>query len=146
MSITATITALIQQYFDPKDLLAYLLLLQGIDILTGLIVSARYRRISSSVAWNGIARKAATVVAVFFLMVIERFIKVQFGETGDIVRWVVLGFNCVEALSIIENLARMGVIVPNGIRDTLAKAAPVGGIQEPRAKRKPRKKAVTISE
>lgn len=137
MFVTDSITLFIQNYFDPRDLIAYLLLLQGIDTLTGLIVSARYRRVSSSVAWRGITRKAGTVVGVFFLMVIEKFIQVQLGQTGDFVRWIVLGFVGVEALSIIENLARLGVIVPSGIKDTLAKVAPVA---QPKLASTPRKR------
>lgn len=138
MHITDTLISLINYYFDPRDLLAYLMLLQAIDIVTGVIVSARFRRISSSVAWKGITRKAATLVAVFFLLVIEHFVSSQFGSAGEVVRWVMLGFTCVEGLSIIENLGRLGIALPSSIGNLFSNASPARMAESAAAKVRPK--------
>lgn len=121
--MTEALASLINQYFDPRDLLAYLLLFMGFDILTGLFASARERRIASSVAWKGIARKAGTVSAVFFLMALEPLVKEQLNRDLGIAWLVTMGFVGVEVLSVIENLSRSGVTLPNVVRDTFAQIA-----------------------
>lgn len=134
--MTAALETLINNYFDPRDLLSYLLLFMGFDILTGLIASARERRIASSVAWKGIARKAGTLSAIFFLTALEPFVKAQMGRDIGI-SWVVsLGFVGVEALSVIENLSRAGVTLPDVVRETFENVAP-----RPAAPPKPKRRA-----
>lgn len=122
--MTDIITSLIHTWLDPRDLLSYLLFLMGVDIVTGVIASARLRRIASSVAWAGITRKAATATAVLFVMAIEPFIKAQLGKDLGVSWLIVMGFVGVEALSIIENLSRAGVALPSSLKEAFEKLRP----------------------
>lgn len=133
--MTDALTHLIHTYLDPKDLLAYLLFLMFVDIVTGIIASAKHGKIASSVAWSGITRKAATAVAVLFVLAIEPLLSVQMGRELGVSWLITMGFVGVEALSIIENLSRSGVKLPTSLTDAFAKLVPQTE-KKPRARKR----------
>jgi toxin secretion/phage lysis holin len=139
--LTDTLAQFLSTYFDPKDLLAYLLLMMGIDIITGIVASARHRRINSNIAWAGVARKAGTVVAVFFVMAVEPLVKQMSGTDVGVSWMVTLGFVGAEVMSIIENLGRAGVPLPSGLTDAFSRIAPPRPSAPPAPKRPSRKRA-----
>ncbi len=94
------------------DLLAVLMVL---DILTGVIKAIKDKRLRSRNALYGYARK----VGVFFIIILANIIDVILALNGAVAFVTVLFYIANEGLSIIENLAQIGVKVPSVIADKL---------------------------
>lgn len=108
--LTDAITQFVTHYLDPRDLLAWLLVFMGFDIATGVIASLKEGRINSSIAWKGVWKKAATVMALLFVIVAMPFVSAYGGGFDPHIDVAVtIGFVLVEFASIVENLARCGV-------------------------------------
>jgi toxin secretion/phage lysis holin len=93
-----------------------LLGLMALDVATGLVAGWAAGALDSAVGWRGLARKLATVLAILAVGIMQR----AFGDAIPAAE-AVAGFYCaIEALSIVENLARAGVPVPAPLRAALA--------------------------
>ncbi len=94
------------------DLLAILMV---VDIITGVFKAIKEKRLRSRSALYGYARK----VGVFMIIILANIIDVILGLNGAVAFITVLFYIANEGLSIIENLAQIGVKVPSVIADKL---------------------------
>ncbi|MEH7475340.1 phage holin family protein [Priestia megaterium] len=94
------------------DFLAVLMLL---DIITGVMKAIKNKMLRSRNALYGYARKIGVYVAIIVANIIDQI----FGFNGAVATATVLFYLGNELLSIVENLAQLGVKVPAVITDKL---------------------------
>lgn len=109
------------------ELLTSLLILQGLDVFTGLLVGGKDKNISSSVMNAGIKKKTGTWIAIILAHVIDivLFDGQPVAQMGII--FVLLGN---EGLSLVENLGKLGVPIPEMITKYLIQIRSHGDKQE----------------
>lgn len=95
-----------------NELLTALLVMQALDIITGLLVGGKDKDISSSVMNAGIKKKVGTWAAIIMANTIDivLFDSQPVAQTGII--FVLIGN---EGLSLVENLGKLGVPMPDMI-------------------------------
>lgn len=94
-----------------KTLLLFMLL----DYLTGLICATKESCLSSSIGFNGILKKVMILIVVAVAVNVDGVI-----DTGGMTRSLVIFFYVsMEGISILENAARMNVLVPDELKDKL---------------------------
>ena len=87
-----------------------------IDYLTGVMCAIVDKKLSSNVGFRGIFRK----VLIFVMVGVGHVIDTQLIGDGSVLRTAVIWFYiCNEGLSVLENLAGMGVPVPQRLRALL---------------------------
>lgn len=97
------------------DLFAIFLILVNIDFVIGVLAGFVNKDLSSYRGTYGIAKK----VMVIFVIAVAHILDLILG-TGDIIRNATLSFYCViETVSILENLSRSGVPIPDKVKDAL---------------------------
>lgn len=95
-----------------------LLILMGLDVLSGIIAAIGAGTVSSSVMVRGLFKKLGVFPLLALLHVIEKPLNIPF-EFESI---AAIAFMVYEAMSIVENCAAAGVPIPAVIVDALAKA------------------------
>lgn len=99
-------------------LMTALLIVQGIDIVTGVLVGGKEDELGSRSFFKGLKRK----VAMWMLIILAHIIDdIAFGGLPVAVTGVVSFLLAGEGLSIIENLNELGVPVPKFIKNHLQK-------------------------
>lgn len=87
-----------------------------IDYITGLMVAVLERKLSSEVGFRGIFKK----VLIFTLVGIGNIIDVHLIQNGSAIRTAVIFFYVSnEGISIIENSAKIGLPIPQKLKDIL---------------------------
>jgi toxin secretion/phage lysis holin len=87
-----------------------------IDYVTGLMVAVLERKLSSEVGFRGIFKK----VLIFTFVGIANIIDVHLIANGSAIRTAVIFFYASnEGISIIENSAKIGLPIPEKLRDIL---------------------------
>jgi toxin secretion/phage lysis holin len=100
-----------------------LIAMVAIDYLTGVMCAVVDKKLSSEVGARGIFKK----VLIFALVGVAHMIDSQVIGTGSTLRTAVIFFYLSnEGISIVENAARLGVPVPDKLRDILAQLAKKG--------------------
>lgn len=101
-----------------------LLLLMGLDLLTGLLAARVEQALSSKVGWRGIVRKCLTLAIVAAAAIFTPILANVHPTLGavPVAAAVAVYFAIVEFLSVIENADRIGVPVPSWLRDALITA------------------------
>jgi len=85
------------------------------DYITGVLGAIIEKKLSSKIGAKGIAKKIALFVVVALAFQVDRYLNI------DVLRTVAIGFYIAnEGLSILENLAEMGVPFPQKLKDMLA--------------------------
>ena len=103
-----------------------LITLMGLDYLSGVLCALAERKLSSAVGFRGIARKMFILMLVGIAGLLDRHVT----GTGSALRAAVICFYLSnEALSLLENAARIGLPVPARLREALAQLH--GGRTEP---------------
>lgn len=93
-----------------------LLMFVVIDYATGLMAAFVQKKISSEVGFKGICKK----VAIFCLVGIGHVLDTQIIQNGSVLRTAVIFFYLSnEGISIIENIALIGLPVPKKLKDVL---------------------------
>ena len=93
-----------------------LIMFVAIDYLTGLMAAYVQKKISSEVGFRGICRK----VAIFCLVGVGHVLDTQVIQNGSVLRTAVIFFYLSnEGISIIENIAIIGLPVPKKLKDEL---------------------------
>lgn len=77
----------------------------GFDIITGILASARYKQLNSSINYIGMIRKVGEFTALAFLV----FCDAYFGAKGLLIKLGVGMIVAYEGMSIIENFSRIGI-------------------------------------
>ncbi len=99
------------------DAVLALWLLMLLDILTGYISAGIRGKLSSQVSWQGIGRKALTLLMVATAWVVESFLPIDLSIS--LTSGIALFYCAHEGLSILENVAEAGVPVPRVLRNAL---------------------------
>lgn len=93
-----------------------LIMFVAIDYLTGLMAAYVQKKISSEVGFRGICRK----VAIFCLVGVGHVLDTQVIQNGSVLRTAVIFFYLSnEGISIIENIAIIGLPVPKKLKNVL---------------------------
>lgn len=93
-----------------------LIMFVAIDYLTGLMAAYVQKKISSEVGFRGICRK----VAIFCLVGVGHVLDTQVIQNGSVLRMAVIFFYLSnEGISIMENIAIIGLPVPKKLKDVL---------------------------
>jgi toxin secretion/phage lysis holin len=94
-----------------------LVIFVGLDYITGVMLAFLEKRLSSDIGARGIFKK----VMIFCLVGVAHIIDSNIIGEGSVIRTAVICFYLSnEGISIIENAARMGLPVPEKLRDILA--------------------------
>lgn len=89
----------------------------SIDYITGVMCAVVDKKLSSEVGFKGICRK----VLIFSLVGISNIIDVYVIRDGSLLRTAVIFFYLSnEGLSLLENMARLGLPIPEKLKNTLA--------------------------
>nr|WP_304710542.1 phage holin family protein [uncultured Acetatifactor sp.] len=89
----------------------------AVDYVTGVLCAVADRKLSSEVGFRGIAKKAL----IFLLVGMANVLDVQVIGSGCVLRTAVVFFYISnEGVSLVENAARLGLPVPEKLKDVLA--------------------------
>jgi len=100
-----------------------LLSLQVLDILAGVLSSGTRQEIRSSIAWNGIRKKAFSWILVIAVLVLESQLDTLFPVfiAGMLPSEVIASlFSITEVISIVENAEDLGIPLPGWLVSSLA--------------------------
>lgn len=86
-----------------------------LDYITGVVKAFVTKELSSTIGFKGIVKKVSILFVIMVAVLIDRVT----GESGAIRTLVIYYFVANESLSIIENLGKAGVPIPQVIRDSL---------------------------
>ncbi|HFR3227080.1 TPA: holin family protein [Streptococcus suis] len=113
----STIGGIIGSIFGELDGFLYaLLVFMVIDYLTGIMAAILEKKLSSSIGKKGIFKK----VMIIFLVAMAHMLDLHVVKQGGAVRTAVIFFYFSnEGLSILENATRLGLPIPNRIRNVL---------------------------
>ena len=101
--------------FGGVKFLHLLLLLMVLDIITGLVKGWKNKNLWTRKSLFGYARKMLVLIVIIVANVIDQIL----GLSGAITYATVLFYIANEGLSIVENMAELGVLVPAGIAEKL---------------------------
>lgn len=101
--------------FGDVKFLHLLLLMMALDVMTGLVKAWKNDRLWSRKSLFGFARKILVLVVIILANVIDQIL----GLNGAVTYATVLFYIANEGLSIVENLAEVGVLVPAGLAEKL---------------------------
>lgn len=92
-------------------ILMWILTLQGLDLVTGLLVGGQDKDISSHKMREGIKKKIGTWIALVLAHVIDEAL---FGGGAQAIVLTATAFTMLaqEGISIVENLGKLGIVVP----------------------------------
>ena len=119
--IQAAITALggFLGYFlgGVDGLMTALIIFMALDYLTGVMVGIADKRLSSAVGFRGLFKK----VCLIMLVGVANVVDTQVVGSGSALRGAVICFYLSnEGLSLLENAARVGLPIPEKLKDILA--------------------------
>ncbi|WP_163195738.1 phage holin family protein [Clostridium thermarum] len=116
-AIFATIGGYIGWFLGGVDGFMYALItFVVIDYVTGLMVAVLERKLSSEVGFRGIFKK----VLIFVMVGIGNIVDVHLIKNGSAIRTAVIFFYISnEGISIIENSAKIGLPIPQKLKDIL---------------------------
>lgn len=98
------------------NLLQALILFMIIDYITGIMIGIKNNKLSSKVGLSGINKKMLILVMVIIGNIIDVFVL----DNGSTCRTVIIFFYLSnEGLSILENVSKLGVPIPNKIKSVL---------------------------
>ncbi|AZR02340.1 MULTISPECIES: holin family protein [Actinomycetaceae] len=113
----ATLAAGIAAFLGGLDGLIYALIAFVVaDYITGVLAAISERRVSSAIGFKGISRK----VVLFALIGLAHLLDVHVIGTPGVLRTATIVFYLSnEGISLVENATRLGLPVPQQIRDAL---------------------------
>lgn len=101
--------------FGPVKFLDFLMVLMALDILTGISKAIKNGNLWSRKSLFGYARK----ILIFGVIIVANIIDQILGLNGAITYATVIFYIFNEILSIIENLAQVGILVPKELSEKL---------------------------
>lgn len=99
------------------ELMGVLLVIQGLDIITGFLVGVKNKEVSSKEMRLGLIRKAGVWILVIFAHMLDI---VLFKGSMVAQMSILFAFIGQEGLSLTENLGNLGIIVPESVSEYLA--------------------------
>lgn len=114
--IIAVFGALVNYLWGGWDMaLRTLLTFMVLDYISGVICGYKDKGLSSEVAFKGIFKKVTILIIVAVGVAIDNAINTQ----GAIRSMVIFFYSGLEGISILENAGRMGVPIPEKLKDAL---------------------------
>lgn len=101
--------------FGDVKFLHLLILLMGLDILTGVFKAWKNKNLWSRKSLFGYARKILVLVVIVLANVVDQILHLD----GTVTYATVLFYIANEGLSILENMAELDVLVPNKLAEKL---------------------------
>ena len=113
------------RYLGGGDGLLYALIaFVVVDYITGVMCAIADKKLSSQVGFKGICRK----VLIFVLVGVANILDVQVLAAGSVLRTAVIFFYLSnEGVSMLENAGRLGLPIPQKLKDVLAQLHHKGG-------------------
>lgn len=112
-----------------------LLILMALDMITGIVLAARNRKIASSIGFRGVTKKSAILIVVMTAYIMQHLAE---GEVGNGFMFpvklgaaVALAYDVIEAISVIENCHSLGAPIPSILSRTLHRAGKLVQDEEP---------------
>ena len=102
-------------YAGDLKLLYVLILLMVLDIITGIIKAIKDGRLWSRKGLFGYSRK----MLIFVIIIVSNVIDLILNMSGGLIMATILFYIANEALSVVENCAAMGVLVPKELAERL---------------------------
>ncbi|KRG09899.1 phage holin family protein [Staphylococcus sp. NAM3COL9] len=102
-------------YAGDLKLLYFLMILMALDIGTGIGKAIKNKNLWSRKALFGFSRK----IFIFFIVILANIIDQVLGLNGGLVVLTIFFYMANEGLSIVENCAEMGVLIPKEISEKL---------------------------
>lgn len=99
------------------ELMGVLLVIQGLDIITGILVGVKNKGVSSKEMRAGLIRKAGVWILVIFAHMLDI---VLFKGSMVAQMSILFAFIGQEGLSLTENLGNLGIIVPESVSQYLS--------------------------
>lgn len=127
-TISAVIGAILGAIIGGLDgILIALLLFMCADYITGVLAAIKERRLSSEVGFWGLVKKGL----ILLLVSVGHWLDVAVFKQGSIIRsgccmWYISN----EGISILENVVRIGLKVPDKLRKILEQLTEDGGLDE----------------
>ncbi|EHT8102069.1 TPA: phage holin family protein [Staphylococcus pseudintermedius] len=118
MMISFTETEIFKTFFYAGEmkLLYFLMLLMVLDVITGLAKAVKNKKLWSRKSMFGYARK----MLIFCIVILANMIDQILNANSGIVMVTIFFYIANEGLSIVENCAEMGVLIPKQIAEKLA--------------------------
>ena len=107
----------LQEYFYSADIkfLYFLMILMIVDIVTGFAKAIKNENLWSKRSFRGIAKKTL----IFCIIILANIIDMILNLNGALITLTVLYYIANEGVSIVENCAEMGILVPEEIKNKL---------------------------
>ena len=108
---------ILQEYFYSADIkfLYFLMILMIVDIVTGFAKAVKNENLWSKRSFRGIAKKTL----IFSIIILANIIDMILNLNGALITLTVLYYIANEGVSIVENCAEMGILVPEEIKNKL---------------------------
>ena len=115
--LIAAIGLMLGRFLGGMDGLLYALIAFVIvDYITGVLVAIYKKKLSSAVGFKGIAKK----IIIFLLVAVAHVLDSQVMNMGSAMRTAVIFFYLSnEGISILENVTKMGLPVPQKLKDVM---------------------------
>ena len=116
--VFAAIGLMLGRFLGGMDGLLYALIaFVAADYVTGVLVAIYQKKLSSSVGFKGIAKK----IIIFILVAVAHVLDANVMNMGSAMRTAVIFFYLSnEGISILENVTKMGLPVPQKLKDVMA--------------------------
>src|SRR3990167_9930914 len=114
----AAIGAVVGYWLGLNAIVQVLIILQALDVISGVIVAASRRELNSDASFRGVLKKMMTLVVVLMASVAQPALPEQV-NTLPLVPVVAGFFAAHEGLSIISHAAQLGVPIPKVLLQAL---------------------------
>lgn len=108
----------LSSWWVSRPILTTLALLTTLDVIAGILKAVADKRLNSTTSYIGMSKKAMMFVVIGVVEVLQPFL------TIPITQMVTMFYVLTEAISIIEQAASIGLPLPQGLLDALAKVDP----------------------
>ena len=108
---------ILKEYFYSADVkfIYFLMILMVVDIVTGFAKAIKNENLWSKRSFRGIAKKTL----IFCIIILANIIDMILNLNGALITLTVLYYIANEGVSIVENCAEMGILVPEEIKNKL---------------------------
>lgn len=122
--VVASVTGILLWLFGAWDMaLQVLLALIITDYITGLMVGYSVNNLSSKIGFNGVFKKAGILICVIVAVMADKVI----GTDNTLRLAIILCFCGNEGISVLENVTKLGVPIPQKLLDALLQLKGNGG-------------------
>lgn len=95
-------------------MLFILVILSIIDYISGILAAAYLQKVDSQIGYKGILKK----IGIYCVVAVANLLDMAMGT--DLIRGAAIGFYmAMEGISILENMGRMGLMIPQKVSDML---------------------------